>query len=74
MHVYHSQQLFQAIAVIIKWSNKDRIPLSDLGTIVGLIYTSLHLYFYFPVDVLKMVISVWNNYIHIGFGISLSFE
>lgn len=73
MHVYHSQQLFQAIAVIIKWSHKDGIPLSDLGTIVGPIYSSLHLYFYFPVDVLKMVIFVWDNYIHIGFGISLSF-
>ena len=48
-------------------------PLTDLGTIVGSIYSSLHLYFYFPVDVLKIVIFVWDNYIHIGFGISLSF-
>ena len=40
---------------------------------MGPIYSSLHLYFYFPVDVLKMVIFVRDNYIHIGFGISLSF-
>lgn len=39
-------------------------PLSDLGTIVGPIYSSLHFYFYFPVNFLiglhsflKMVIS-----------------
>ena len=55
-------------------------PLSDLGTIVGPIYSSLHFYFYFPVNVLielhsflKTGYFVWDYYIHISFGISLSF-
>ena len=64
MHVYHSQQLFQAIAVIKNDHTRIGSPLSDLRTIVGPIYSSLHFYFYFPVNVLiglhsflKMVIS-----------------
>ena len=76
MHVYHSQKSLPGYRGNYEIVTKVWDPLRDLRTILGPLYIN----FCFSVDVLiglrsflKMFIFVWDNYINISFGISLSF-